>query len=152
MTTIPVAARRIEPLFPDRLEIVGWVDPVVDAVGFPPHHPYVELLWLPILGPSTTWLYRRLATSPAEHGPRHRPHRARRVASDSACDRRDSTDPTIPAPRRPVRARFRHGPLAVRTTAPPLSQRQLDRLAPRPASRSPVPHRRPDHATATPTT
>ena len=139
MTTIPVAARRIEPPFPDRLEIVGWDDPVVNAVGFPPHHPYVEMLWLPILGPSTTWLYRRLHID-AEHGP-----------VSSTCP---SSPPRSDSARRPARTRrsrrtlhrlvrfglaARHGnQLAVRTTAPPLSQRQLDRLTP-PASRPPTP-------------
>ena len=28
---------------------------------FPVQHPYVEMLWLPVIGPSTTWLLRRLS-------------------------------------------------------------------------------------------
>ena len=28
---------------------------------FPTQHQYVEMLWLPVIGPSTTWLLRRLS-------------------------------------------------------------------------------------------
>lgn len=45
----------------DRLRIVPWADEVVDRLGFDPRSPYVELFWLGVLGPSTTWLLRRLA-------------------------------------------------------------------------------------------
>ena len=45
------------------LEIVPWLDPVVDAHGFDPRSAYVEQFWLGILGPSTTWLLRRLAAA-----------------------------------------------------------------------------------------
>ena len=37
------------------------VDPVVERHGFGPASSYVEFCWLPTLGPTTTWLYRRLA-------------------------------------------------------------------------------------------
>lgn len=37
-----------------------WVDPVVDALGYPARSLYVEACWLPVLGPTATWLYRRL--------------------------------------------------------------------------------------------
>lgn len=43
------------------LKVVPWADPVVERIGFDPRSPYVELFWLPILGPSATWLLRRLA-------------------------------------------------------------------------------------------
>ena len=41
--------------------IVPWTDPVIDALGHDPRSPYVETYWLAVLGPSTTWLLRRLA-------------------------------------------------------------------------------------------
>lgn len=41
--------------------VVAWPDPVIDAMGFDPRSTYVERFWLPILGPSTTWLVRHLA-------------------------------------------------------------------------------------------
>ncbi len=38
-----------------------WVDPVVDDDGHDPRSRYVELFWLGVLGPTATWLVRRLA-------------------------------------------------------------------------------------------
>lgn len=38
-----------------------WRDPVVDAHGHPTHGDYVEWFWLPVLGPTATWVARRLA-------------------------------------------------------------------------------------------
>ncbi len=43
------------------LTVVPWTDPVIDALGHDPRSPYVETYWLAVLGPSTTWLLRRLA-------------------------------------------------------------------------------------------
>ncbi|HKA04489.1 MAG TPA: hypothetical protein VKD67_09170 [Acidimicrobiales bacterium] len=51
------------PLPFDSLIVFPWTDPVVDAVGHDPRSPYVEQFWLGILGPSTTWLLRRLAAA-----------------------------------------------------------------------------------------
>ena len=45
----------------DTLAIRAWPDPVIDRVGHDPRSTYVERFWLGILGPSTTWLLRRLA-------------------------------------------------------------------------------------------
>jgi len=46
----------------DVVHIRPWPDPVIDAVGHDPRSPYVERFWLGVLGPSTTWLLRRVAT------------------------------------------------------------------------------------------
>lgn len=43
------------------LRVVPWPDPVIDKLGFDPRSHYVEAYWLSTLGPSTTWLLRRLA-------------------------------------------------------------------------------------------
>ncbi len=37
-----------------------WADPVIDEVGHDPRSPYVEQFWLGVLGPTATWLMRRL--------------------------------------------------------------------------------------------
>ena len=37
------------------------VDEVVDRLGFDPRSAYVERFWLGVIGPSTTWLLRRIA-------------------------------------------------------------------------------------------
>lgn len=51
----------------DHLRVTPWLDPVVDLVGHELRSPYVERFWLPILGPTTTLLIRRLAVSFEEH-------------------------------------------------------------------------------------
>lgn len=43
------------------LHITPWPDPVIDSLGHEVRSTYVERFWLPILGPSTTLLMRRLA-------------------------------------------------------------------------------------------
>lgn len=42
------------------LSIRPWVDPVVDHSGHDPRSRYVEIFWLGVLGPTATWLTRRL--------------------------------------------------------------------------------------------
>ena len=39
-----------------------WIDPVVDDRGHDPRSRYVEIFWLGVLGPTATWLLRRLAS------------------------------------------------------------------------------------------
>ncbi|MGQ0678326.1 MAG: hypothetical protein ACT4OM_01475 [Actinomycetota bacterium] len=46
---------------PSTLTIVAWHDSVIDALGVEPDSPYLEHLWLPVIGPSAAWTYRRLA-------------------------------------------------------------------------------------------
>jgi hypothetical protein len=45
---------------PPRVHVTPWVDPVVDRRGHDPRSAYVELFWLGVLGPTATWLLRRL--------------------------------------------------------------------------------------------
>lgn len=45
----------------DVVAVRPWEDPVPDAAVFDPRSPYVERFWLGIIGPSTTWLLRRVA-------------------------------------------------------------------------------------------
>ncbi len=46
---------------PASLRITTWADPLVDRLGHDPRSQYFERFWLPVLGPSTCWLLRRLA-------------------------------------------------------------------------------------------
>ncbi len=46
----------------EEITVQPWVDPVVEAHGFGPRSMYVEVCWLPVLGPSATWAYRRLGS------------------------------------------------------------------------------------------
>lgn len=62
---------------PSTLEVVPWPDGILERVGHDPRSLYVELFWLPTLGPSTTLLMRALvraleaaiAASPERTGP-----------------------------------------------------------------------------------
>lgn len=51
----------LPPLPTDAITVRPWPDPVIDQVGFDPRSSYVERFWLSVLGPSTTWLLRRVA-------------------------------------------------------------------------------------------
>lgn len=51
------------PIFPTpTLTVRPWPDAVIDEVGHDPRSPYVEHFWLGVLGPTATWLIRRLVT------------------------------------------------------------------------------------------
>jgi hypothetical protein len=45
----------------EALAIRPWLDEGAEPIGYDPRSPYVERFWLGIIGPSTTWLMRRLA-------------------------------------------------------------------------------------------
>ena len=42
------------------MRVTPWHDPVVDRRGHDPRSAYVEQFWLGVLGPTATWLLRRL--------------------------------------------------------------------------------------------
>lgn len=52
---------------PASLTVIAWPDPVVEADGHRPGSPYVEAVWLGVLGPSTTWAWARLARIASTH-------------------------------------------------------------------------------------
>jgi hypothetical protein len=131
MRTTPATAAT-EPLFPFEIVVVAWHDPVIDTVGFPVTHPYVETLWLPVIGPSTTWALRRLGVWAA-------------ACPDGVSVPLQELAGSLGigagvAPSAPIQRTLRrlvqfglarwNGRLSVRTTVPPLSARQLDRLSP----------------------
>lgn len=47
---------------PANLEVRALPDPLVEQLGYGPRSHYVEVCWLSVLGPTSTWLYRRLGT------------------------------------------------------------------------------------------
>lgn len=49
------------------IDLSCWRDPVVERVGFDACGDYPELFWLPIIGPTSTWLLRRLAVMAVLH-------------------------------------------------------------------------------------
>jgi hypothetical protein len=56
MATTPMEIPVTEQL----LMVVPWYDPVVDSIGYEVRSQYVELFWLNVLGPTATWILRRL--------------------------------------------------------------------------------------------
>ncbi len=133
----PAAVRRTGPTLTDRsdvpaLRVVPWVDPVADPHGLHPCSRYVELYWLGVIGPSTTWLLRRLSYGLEIH--RHgfdldMPETARALGLG---DRMGKNSPFRRALQRMCTFELArpHGPgsLAVRTRIPPLPLRHLGRL------------------------
>jgi hypothetical protein len=49
------------------VRITPWPDTVIDRMGHQPDSAYFEWLWLPRIGPSTAWAYRRLTSGLAGH-------------------------------------------------------------------------------------
>ena len=125
---MPVA---LPALTTDTLHIRPWPDPVIDAVGHDPRSTYVERFWLGVLGPSTTWLLRRVAagleSSPAGFDlPLADTARALGLGSDG------KHSPFLRALRRCCQFELAQpesdAVLAVRRKLPPLNRRQLVRL------------------------
>jgi hypothetical protein len=118
----------------DTLSIRPWPDPVIDELGHDPRSGYVETYWLGILGPSTTWLLRRLVAgleaSPAGYD---------LDLADAACrlglgHKVGRHGPFVNAMTRLVTFDLAQpqgaGVLAVRRKLAPLSRRQVIRLSP----------------------
>jgi hypothetical protein len=119
------------PLPFDSLIVLPWPDPVVEAVGHDPRSPYVEHFWLGILGPSTTWLLRRMAERFDAHpdGFELDLHETAGALGLSATSGRHS--PFARTLQRCVQfglAQPHSRGLTVRRKLPPLSVRQLGRL------------------------
>lgn len=47
----------------DTIIVSPWRDPVIDVRGHDPRSLYAERFWLPIVGPSSVWLIRHVATA-----------------------------------------------------------------------------------------
>jgi len=116
----------------ERLLIEAWPDPVIDAIGHDPRSAYVETFWLPVLGPSTTWLLRhlvgRLEASPG--GIEIDTEETARALGLG--ERLGPNAPFARTVRRCVDFQMAewHGPLrlAIRRRLPPLARRHLRRL------------------------
>ena len=65
MSVTPVTIE-FEPL-PTVVRVTPWDDPLVDRRGHDPRSAYVEQFWLSVLGPTATWLLRRLVAGFDHH-------------------------------------------------------------------------------------
>ncbi len=52
----------MHPSLTSPLQIRSWPDAVIERLGHEPTSAYFEWLWLPRIGPSTAWAYRRLTS------------------------------------------------------------------------------------------
>lgn len=58
----------MDPVFPQpELHVTAWTDPVIEELGHPVHSDYVETYWLPLIGPTSVLLIRRLIQEVAGH-------------------------------------------------------------------------------------
>lgn len=119
------------PLLTDRVLLVPWPDAAVERVGHDPRAPYVERFWLPILGPTTTLLTRRLAAE-LERSPDGCELNLLELADALGLQDRTGRDgPFMRSFRRLVQfaiARPEGECLAIRRRLPSLTARQLSRL------------------------
>ncbi|MGD0881171.1 MAG: hypothetical protein ABSB09_06350 [Acidimicrobiales bacterium] len=142
-TVIPPPPRPLRPVpvRPDHgvvprpgpvLRIVQWVDPVADPHGLHPCSRYVELYWLGVIGPSTTWLLRRLSYGLEVHGEGYDLHLPETARALGLGDKMGKNSPFRRALARLVTFELARpqgpGELAVRAHIPPLPLRHLSRL------------------------
>ena len=59
---IPIERHPSREALKPELAILPWRDEVIETLGYSARSMYVEMRWLPVLGPTATWLYRRLGT------------------------------------------------------------------------------------------
>ncbi len=116
----------------DRLRVVPWIDPVADPHGVHPCSRYVELYWLGVIGPSTTWLLRRLSYGLAVHPSGFDLPLVDTARSLGLGERMGKNSPFRRALQRlctfELARPFGVGGLAVRTQVPPLPLRHIGRL------------------------
>jgi hypothetical protein len=138
VVTLPNAAtsRRIrsspDPGRAEPLRVVPWIDPVADPHGVHPCSRYVELYWLGVIGPSTTWLLRRLSYGLEVHPDGFDLDLTETARSLGLGERMGKNSPFRRALQRlgTFELARSHGPaaMAVRTHIPPLPLRHLSRL------------------------
>lgn len=123
-----------------QIRVVPWVDPVADPHGLHPCSRYVELYWLPVIGPSTTWLLRRLSYGIEVHGEGFQLDLSETARSLGLGERMGKNSPFRRALQRLCTFELArpHGPdaLAVRTLIPPPSAPTSVPAAPIPAVQS----------------
>jgi hypothetical protein len=122
------------PIGPKGLRIVAWTDPVIDTLGYDPRSWYVEQFWLPIVGPTSTWLLRRIAGHFDTEPDGFHLNLEETARGLGLGGREGRHSPFQRAVSRCISFKLArpHGPgaLAVHRRIPPLTLRQLDKLPP----------------------
>lgn len=116
------------------LPVRRWPDPVIDALGHDPRSSYVERFWLGVLGPSTTWLLRLMASELEANPAGFQLDLAETAQVLGLGGRGGRHSPFMRSLTRICRFELAEsrsdGTLAVRRKLPPLNRRQLVRLPP----------------------
>jgi hypothetical protein len=118
----------------DTLTVRPWPDEVIDSLGFDARSPYVERFWLGVLGPSTTWLLRRVAAGFDQHPEGFEMSLSETAQALGLGDRGGRNSPFLRTVNRMIQFELAQvagpGEVAVRRKLPPLSRRQTARLSP----------------------
>lgn len=128
----PENVRGLEAMRPS-LEVRAWTDTVVEELGHEPRSEYVELFWLPLLGPTATWLYRRLgawATAEPDGFSVDVQELGSSVGLGHSLGRRSALGRSLDRLVYTGAARRRPGALEVRRALAPLNRSQLAKLHP----------------------
>ena len=115
------------------ITVVPWRDATVESVGFSARSDYVEWFWLPVLGPSATWLLRRIDYGFDDYPTGYLLDAKLTAQSLGVAARDDTGNIFARAVSRLAMfgiAQTAHDSLAVRRVLPPVSQRHLDRMPP----------------------
>lgn len=121
-----------EVVFPVEVTVVRMVVGEVRSPVFPVQHRYVEMLWLPVIGPSATWMLRRLgawAAACPDGAPVLLPELSEALGLGGSSGASSSVQRTL---RRLVRfglARWSGSVLEVATEVPLVPDRQLRRMS-----------------------
>jgi hypothetical protein len=113
--------------------IVPWYDDVVDPIGYDPRSFYVETFWLNVLGPTATWLMRRLVTGLDEYPGGYELDLDQTASALGLTFTAGASNPFARSMNRCVlfgAAQPIAGGLAVRRRLPPVANRHLQRMPP----------------------
>jgi hypothetical protein len=113
--------------------IVPWYDDVVDPIGYDPRSFYVETFWLNVLGPTATWLMRRMVTGLDEYPGGYELDLDQTASALGLTFTPGASNPFARSLNRCVlfgAAQPVAGGLAVRRRLPPVANRHLQRMPP----------------------
>jgi hypothetical protein len=99
------------------IRITPWIDPVVERRGHDPRSSYVERFWLGTLGPTATWLVRRLAAGFASD-PEGYELDLTATAQELGLSYSRGPDRPAPSPRRSIAASCSDSPINDPTATP----------------------------------
>lgn len=131
--------RRLFDTDPNVLSLGPWIDPTLEQYGFAVDGEYVETFWLGTLGPTATWLLRRLvhalrtSNATSDVGATIRLDTRELAAALGIGSPNGHVMPLAKALERLLMfgvAQIRGHKLVVRCFLPPLAARQIDRLPP----------------------